>query len=158
MRIFKLFIRIMEGPKGVIAGGHEGGISFVGDFVEKKVKNTELKAYETIFTKDEAHPLYAQFQKIKAFTADYAGKVDGGGEEQKIRLSNLLIGFENPSLLDIKVGRVTFPEYDSEAKKERMHKKVWTKSAFMRTSIGFAEHLEHAWIPHYRLRIKERGG
>ncbi|CAG9314225.1 unnamed protein product [Blepharisma stoltei] len=86
------------------AGGHEGILIFRRDKVLKRALPCELNFYTNLFNPNNQIPILLEFQK---FVPKFYGSqlIDGSNY---IVLENLLWEYENPSIMDCKIGRVTW--------------------------------------------------
>ena len=119
-----------EEEKSGQAGGHEGSLIIMGDRLLKRCGNHELTFYSNLFDESNTDP---DLDELKKFVPQYFGTREIDGKKFLI-LENLLTGYDNPSLLDCKIGKVTWTQHHNERKtKDQMQKAKNTTTG----SLGF---------------------
>ena len=119
-----------EEKKPSQAGGHEGSLMARGDKLLKRVGPAEYTFYTTLFAEDNADP---DLLELRKFVPQYFGieKIDG---RDFLVLENLLTGYDHPSILDCKIGKVTWTKDHNERKTaDQMKKAAETTTG----SLGF---------------------
>lgn len=94
------------------AGGHEGSLIFRDDKMLKRVGDHELEFYTSLFSEDTKDE---DLLELRKFVPQYYGveKIDG---KNYLILENLLFNYTHPSLLDCKMGKVTWTPHHNERK------------------------------------------
>ncbi|CAG9330582.1 unnamed protein product [Blepharisma stoltei] len=86
------------------AGGHEGILIFRRDKLLKRALSSELNFYRTLFNPNNQNPILHEFRKL---VPKFYGSQSIDGNNYVV-LENLLWGYDNPSIMDCKIGKVTW--------------------------------------------------
>ena len=102
------------------AGGHEGSLITRGDKLYKRALPGEVKFYEEVFDPSNTDENLIELRK---FLPQFFGieKIDG---KDYLILENLLLGYENPSIMDCKIGKITWTKDHNEKKVANQMKKA----------------------------------
>ena len=119
-----------ESKKPDQAGGHSGSLIARGDKLLKKAGPKEQAFYQHLFSEECQDPALVQLREI---VPHYYGieVIDG---KNFMVLENLLTGYDNPNLLDCKIGKVTWTRDHTEAKLADQRKKAESTTT---GSLGF---------------------
>ena len=112
------------------AGGHSGSLIARGDKLLKKAGPKEQAFYQYLFSEECQDPALVQLREIVPHF--YGIEVIDG--KNFMVLENLLTGFDNPNLLDCKIGKVTWTRDHNEAKLADQRKKAESTTT---GSLGF---------------------
>mmetsp|Transcript_31116 Transcript_31116/g.54076 ORF Transcript_31116/g.54076 Transcript_31116/m.54076 type:complete len:243 (-) Transcript_31116:45-773(-) len=80
--------------------GHAGGIAFRGGIVAKKAPKAEYNFYQELFSPELPDPVFA---RMRNYVPNFSG-VEG----ELILIENLKHGMAAPSIVDLKLGAVTY--------------------------------------------------
>mmetsp|Transcript_14184 Transcript_14184/g.14254 ORF Transcript_14184/g.14254 Transcript_14184/m.14254 type:complete len:496 (+) Transcript_14184:16-1503(+) len=97
------------------AAGHEGSLIPRGDKLLKRVKAPEITFYDYLFSPTLENPEMIEFRK---FVPYYFGVEKLNGHDH-IVIENLLYGYTHPSILDCKIGKVTWLPENSDVKTKK---------------------------------------
>ena len=101
-----------------ISGGHQEDFIKKGDRILKKAKPNEVKFYQQLYAED-ASPALKEF---RALAPEFLGIEEIEGEKFII-MEDLLQNLPNGSLMDIKLGRETYPPHADIEKKTKENEK-----------------------------------
>lgn len=80
--------------------GHAGGIQFKGAFVAKKAPKAEFNFYQELFSPELQDPVFARMRNyVPGFN---------GIEGEMVLMENLKHGMAAPSIIDLKLGAITY--------------------------------------------------
>jgi hypothetical protein len=102
-----------KNEKHYLTDGQAGGrssIMFEGDFCLKKMKPRERNFYQWLSTQKSG-----LFEEFRQFLPHFYG-TQLRGEEEFLVLESLINGIESPNIIDIKLGKLTHSNSDSEQK------------------------------------------
>mmetsp|Transcript_44488 Transcript_44488/g.85101 ORF Transcript_44488/g.85101 Transcript_44488/m.85101 type:complete len:380 (+) Transcript_44488:57-1196(+) len=101
-------------------GGHEGAFEAGGNTVKKLAGKAELAFYEDLKKAQEAGDLEKSWPT--AFMPQYYGNTSNSAGKKQIVLENLLQGFKQPCIMDLKVGTETV---DATSNTKKIFRMMW---------------------------------
>ena len=100
------------------AGGHPGSIIHLDDKILKKAKATEINFYKWLYEDERSK----EIKQLKQFLPKFEGTKLIEDKEFLV-LENLHNGYDNPNVMDCKLGRITWTKHDTPEKVEVQKKK-----------------------------------
>lgn len=101
------------------AGGHGGTLIFEGDKLLKKAKQSEIAFFEWLYSPNQTDSI---INEIKKYAPKFYGIEERNGERY-VSMENLLTGYENPNIMDCKLGKITWTSHHSEETKRNQEAK-----------------------------------
>lgn len=140
-----------KGGADILALEDEDGSGGCGTIL-KLLDETEFEVYTRLTEEFRDDPI---LRFIPRFQGALSSQDESGNEAQFIRITNLLHGFHQPKVMDVKIGVRTFLE--SECKNKKLRPDLYEKMAKMYpTEITDAERTEQSITKHRWMTVRDK--